>query len=373
MSTKLIYLSPVPYNSFSQRPHYFVEWYHSNFDAEVIWINPFLTRLPKFSDLLIIANLFFRKKNYQSPKKWLKVFDIYALPIEPLFFINNINKIFWYSIKRKINFLYKDTNYNLVIGKPSTLAIFLLKNLKYETCTYDMLDNFPHFYKNLSKIHLTYVEKKIKNKVNKVICSSENLILKNSDISEKLVLVKNGLGKEYSINLIDYKKNNRKKRRKKIYGYVGTVGYWFDWDWILELARQKPFDNIIIVGPQNKIPNKKLPNNIFLYKSITNKKAKNLMSKFDVGLIPFKINPLTECIDPIKYYEYIALGLPVISTSIKEMLDRQNEDGLFISHNLIDINYKIKEALNHKPKRDYLDDFIKKHNFSKKLNMSGIF
>ena len=41
---------------------------------------------------------------------------------------------------------------------------------------------------------------------------------------------------------------------------------------------------------------------------------------FDIGLIPFKINPLTEAVNPIKLREYLSAGLPVVSTPMPEVL-----------------------------------------------------
>jgi glycosyltransferase involved in cell wall biosynthesis len=41
---------------------------------------------------------------------------------------------------------------------------------------------------------------------------------------------------------------------------------------------------------------------------------------FDVGLIPFKLNDLTRAVNPIKLREYLAAGLPVVSTPLPEVL-----------------------------------------------------
>jgi glycosyltransferase involved in cell wall biosynthesis len=41
----------------------------------------------------------------------------------------------------------------------------------------------------------------------------------------------------------------------------------------------------------------------------------------DVGLIPFHLNELTEAVNPIKYYEYLASGLPVVAPPMRELLE----------------------------------------------------
>jgi glycosyltransferase involved in cell wall biosynthesis len=40
---------------------------------------------------------------------------------------------------------------------------------------------------------------------------------------------------------------------------------------------------------------------------------------FDVGIIPFKINRFTEGVLPYKFFEYIACGIPVVSTALPEL------------------------------------------------------
>jgi hypothetical protein len=53
------------------------------------------------------------------------------------------------------------------------------------------------------------------------------------------------------------------------------------------------------------------------------------MARFDVGLIPFANNDVTAYVDPVKYYEYRALGLPVLSTRFGEMTHRGAADGVY--------------------------------------------
>ncbi len=65
------------------------------------------------------------------------------------------------------------------------------------------------------------------------------------------------------------------------------------------------------------------------------------MTQFDVGLIPFKKTAITYSVDPIKYYEYRALGLPVVSSAFGEMAIRGESDGVY----LIDQDSKLTEVI----------------------------
>src|SRR6478736_4367402 len=97
---RLVYLSPVPWTSFAQRPHKFVEWFHKRTGAHVLWIDPYPTRLPELAD--------FRSRPAASPeeqqslREWISVVRPSALPIEPLLGLSLINKLMWKPIFHQV-------------------------------------------------------------------------------------------------------------------------------------------------------------------------------------------------------------------------------------------------------------------------------
>jgi GT2 family glycosyltransferase len=64
---------------------------------------------------------------------------------------------------------------------------------------------------------------------------------------------------------------------------------------------------------------------------------------FDVCVIPFKINPITEATDPVKLYEYLSGGKPVVSAPLPELAPYH--DHLYIAGNAIDFAEKIDRAI----------------------------
>jgi hypothetical protein len=59
------------------------------------------------------------------------------------------------------------------------------------------------------------------------------------------------------------------------------------------------------------------------------------LATFSVGLIPFKRCEITAYVDPVKYYEYRAMGLPVLSSAFGEMQHKQNDLGIFFFEHLL--------------------------------------
>jgi hypothetical protein len=87
-----------------------------------------------------------------------------------------------------------------------------------------------------------------------------------------------------------------------------------------------------LIGPVYTPAPFKLPANVEVLPQCSHAQAIAAMQAFDVGLIPFKITELTESVDPIKYYEYCALGLPVITSFFGEMRVHAQQPGVFTVH-----------------------------------------
>ena len=72
------------------------------------------------------------------------------------------------------------------------------------------------------------------------------------------------------------------------------------------------------------------------------------MARFSAGLIPFRCDALTAGVDPIKYYEYRAAGLPVLSTSFGEMALRGRDDGVYFLDRTDNLAGTVAAALGHR-------------------------
>lgn len=106
---------------------------------------------------------------------------------------------------------------------------------------------------------------------------------------------------------------------KPIIGYYGAIESWFNRDLLMELATQCPQWNFVIIGKNGIGEYFEEYQNIYYFDQIPYQELLKLACHFDVGIIPFVINDITNCVSPVKFFEYQALGLPVVSTPIAEM------------------------------------------------------
>ena len=337
----LIYLSPLPWNSFAQRPHKFVEWFHGHTGRDVLWVDPYPTRFPKLSDLRRFGKNVDRQTRSYLP--WLRVIRPLALPIEPLPGSGILNGFGWSRLFNEMTTFARCRETLVVFGKPSVLALEVLKRLPECRSLYDAMDDFSAFYSGFSRFAMRYREEQLGRRVATLMVSSTALKKRWSGYRADVRLVHNGLDLNILPPLREW--GNRVNRNRVVLGYVGTIAAWFDWDWLIALAEARPNDEVRLIGPLFSPSPRPLPSNILILPPCEHEKALVAMRDFDVGLIPFKNNSLTESVDPIKYYEYRALGLPVISTSFGEMAFREEAKGTFISHSPSDAEGLVQQAL----------------------------
>jgi glycosyltransferase involved in cell wall biosynthesis len=101
--------------------------------------------------------------------------------------------------------------------------------------------------------------------------------------------------------------------------YVGTLDSRIDVDAVQHLARAIPNGSIALVGPlldaAHLRPLQDLPN-VHFRGDVGRDDVVALVWAADVGLLPHRQTPLTEAMSPLKLYEYLAGGLPVVATDL---------------------------------------------------------
>ncbi len=103
---------------------------------------------------------------------------------------------------------------------------------------------------------------------------------------------------------------------RPIFGFVGVVGEWVDLRLVADLAKRCPDASILMIGPEitSRGPCQGVANVHWLGPK-EHALLPNYLRRFDVALIPFHHGALTHHANPIKLFEYLAAGVPVVSTT----------------------------------------------------------
>jgi Glycosyl transferases group 1 len=102
-------------------------------------------------------------------------------------------------------------------------------------------------------------------------------------------------------------------------GYIGAFAPWVDQTIIEALSRSFSHSRILIAGPDLRENKRQFNSNVELIGYQNYEQLPALLEQIDVCLIPFKINRITESSNPVKVYEYLAAGKPVVSTNLPEV------------------------------------------------------
>lgn len=156
-----------------------------------------------------------------------------------------------------------------------------------------------------------------------VVCSQRLFELK-SPTARSLHLIPNGVDAEHYRTVLDGTgplPEETKKWPRPILGYTGTIHRdRVDFD-LLEAVAKNWSGSVVLIGPahlrnwQTDLPN------LFLAGPVPYARLPEYMRAFDVCMVPHLVTPFTESLNPIKLWEYLAAGKPIVSTDVAGFRD----------------------------------------------------
>jgi uncharacterized SAM-binding protein YcdF (DUF218 family)/glycosyltransferase involved in cell wall biosynthesis len=116
------------------------------------------------------------------------------------------------------------------------------------------------------------------------------------------------------------------KISRPVIGYIGALGKVFDQDLICTLADKHPEFSIVLVGPEyTNISKLRERENIILLGARPHDQIPYYIKGFDVAIVPYICNKFTEGVYPSKLNEYLSMGIPAVTTNIKEIIELKSD------------------------------------------------
>lgn len=258
-----------------------------------------------------------------------------------------------------IDYDFGDKNKVFIVSFPyPELARYIGKlNMRGWKVVYDVRDNWEEFHKvNMARWYEESAEKFFVANSDVVCCVAKPLQEKMQSYTnnKKVLLSPNALDRKFLKTAEEYNIKENNSLNVKI-GYVGHLSAaWFDWDSLIKVAELKPKWNLEIIG-HFEPKGMKLPKNLKLLGSKEHSKIMDIAQSWNAAIIPFKIGELSDCVDPIKVYEYLAMGLPVVSFRMPQIHDYPH---VYIADNVQAFVNELENAVNDKFDIDSVNKFL---------------
>lgn len=201
----------------------------------------------------------------------------------------------------------------------------ILRPGEFDVIAYDCLDDISLYAGNASLERFRTYEKQLLESADVVITTAAELEQHLRSVTNKPVhRIPNGVDDEWFRSQAASEKvpAGLDGIRRPIAGYVGSIAGWLDYELIAATAQRLPDVSFVFVGPIEHDERKRQllqsPNIHWLGRK-PYADMPLYINAFDSCLIPFKAGDIARTTNPVKIFEYFALGKPVVSTRLLEL------------------------------------------------------
>ena len=192
----------------------------------------------------------------------------------------------------------------------------LVKRLPGSFRVYDCMDHHEGFGDVSDE--LVTLEKEMLADVDLVTVTSQWLAEFAQSYNQKVMLVRNAV--EYDHFAARPERTYVDHEGRRIIGYYGAIAEWFDIELVRAAAAAYPECLVLMVGEDSVGAKRRLADlpNVKFIGEVPYSTLPYYLHAFDVCLLPFRVIPLTLATNPVKVYEYLAAGKPVVSVDLPE-------------------------------------------------------
>jgi len=268
-----------------------------------------------------IANGFLQKGDlvvyvYEYPRR--ETIDLSLQTNHPHLLTVPTSKFDWKSLREEISGILESRGLVTIVEFPSREHVAIAKRVarEYGTVIYDKIDDWdsqlgePWFDVQRELELVRYASC--------LVASSPKLARELRDISAREVsYIPNAVNAEVFRPSVEYSRPSDLPSTGPVLVYVGALwGGWFDWELLAQVASNYPSATIVLIGDVRSPTIALGPNVRFLgLKAQTELPA--YLANAQVGIIPWFEDKVTQSTSPLKVYEYLSMGLPVVTPDLE--------------------------------------------------------
>jgi hypothetical protein len=189
---------------------------------------------------------------------------------------------------------------------------------------YDVLDHLDVFTSLHPLSHLRRWHADLLERAGVVLCTSDVLLDATRAVRSDAILCPNAVDAAHFAQTPPPPDAMRPilAMGKPIIGYYGTLAHWVDYALIRQSAAAYPDWSFVVIGPDadGSFAASALHerHNVHWIDAVPYADLPAYLAYFDVATIPFVVNDLTAAVSPVKLFEYMAGGRPIVSSALPE-------------------------------------------------------
>lgn len=338
MKNKIVCLSTTNYHPLPTRKQNVMSRLKN---SEILYFDPPVSIIAPLKDPKCKERI---SKHKQAGEKVQDNITVYALPpVLPFFnkfrIINKINQFFQakYVNKKMKQHGFDDKT---VVWCYSPSSCDIISHINYDKLVYDCVDRHSAYKGHINPVVVDNMEKDLAQKADFVFSTAVGLHETLSKYNSKSMMIPNGAAYEI-FSRVQTEKDTltcpdaMKDLKGPIYGFVGMLQECIDYDLIESLAKNRPDCTIFMIGrtlPGVSMARFEKYKNVIIHGLVKQPELPNFIAQFDVCLNVFKAGMLSKDVSPLKFYEYLATGKPIVST--REPLQVEDfKDVVYIAQN----------------------------------------
>lgn len=320
-------------------------------DAEILYIDPPVSWIAPIKDKKTRSRLTAWKGSGEKVRDNVTVYA--PPPVLPFFnryrginrrnqkrlarFLNE--KIREHGFDRPILWCYSPTSCDLVDLIPNSGVV------------YDCVDRHSAYQGQIDPAVVDKMEEDLARRSDQVFCTAQGLYDTLSGYNDSTVMIPNGAAYEIFSKAAEPAETGSaapsEAERRPVFGFVGMLQECIDYDCICAVADAWPEGEVVMIGrslPGVDLSPLEARKNIRLQGLVPQTELPDYIRSFDVCLNVFREGRLSRDVSPLKFYEYLATGKPIVSTG--EPLQVQDfADVVYIAHNKEDFVEACRQAL----------------------------